>query len=271
MYRCPYLARFCQGTMRWAQGSISWHLRFILSSVLKHQTRAPLSQTIRDGGCYQRMCTTISPLGLWCHTGLVVVHRCLCRIGLLILFLFWNLAWCFLVPWKLVLREESLISDAAWIFQGLRPRYMVSSSIETYLQPLGGNQWQRHHWRFGSNKNSSYTAMQLAGIVWKSNSDYKILSVPRYITYLRLFPQEVWFPNGYQYNRHCEKAPSSPYGNGKDKNNDMVLPERKLLHLKDGLSFQGPVLPLALCKPGFCLLLYMDRNRRSSVCWSNYC
>lgn len=152
----PHLARFWQGTMRWIQGSISWHRRFILSSVLKHQTRAPLFQTIRDGGYCQHRCTAISPLGLWCHTGLVVVHRCLCRIGLLIIPLLWNLACCFLVPWKLVLREKSFMSDAAWIFQGLRPRYMVSSSIGIYLQPLGGNQRQQHHWRFGWNRNPSY-------------------------------------------------------------------------------------------------------------------
>lgn len=42
----------------------------------------------------------------------------------------------------------------------------------------------------------------------------------------------------------------------------MVLPERKLLHLKDGLSFQGPVLPLALCKPGsVCCYTWTETDR----------
>lgn len=60
-------------------------------------------------------------------------------------------------------------------------------------------------------KSFIYVAMQLAGIVWKSNSDYKILSVPRYCDTLHtffFFGQEVWFPNGYLYNRYRVKVPS---------------------------------------------------------------
>lgn len=117
----------------------------------------------------------------WCHTGLVVVHRCLCRIGLLIIPLLWNIACCFLVPWKLILQEKSFISDASWIFQGLHLRYMVSSSIGTYPSIPGRQPMATASLKLWlKQKSFIYVAMQLAGIVWKSNSDYKILSVPKY-------------------------------------------------------------------------------------------
>ena len=62
----------------------------------------------------------------------VGLQGCYSWVELLVGFLPWQLAWPFLVPWSLVLREEAFRSDPAWGLWVLGSKYVVLLAIGTY-------------------------------------------------------------------------------------------------------------------------------------------
>lgn len=94
------------------------------------------SSSPRTVGYHQCLHATAAPVGLLCHTA----HWCGSRYhsweGQLVVSFLWQLAWCFLVTWKLVLREEafsSVLEAQVFLSWVLHLNHIISSALGTYL------------------------------------------------------------------------------------------------------------------------------------------